>query len=361
VRYAFRVNSSAQIGAGHLVRCLALADRLRTAGGQVAFVVRPLPGSLEAQVAAAGFALARLPDEDLDETRYPWLGVPLAREIAESRAALARTGGADWLIVDSYGLDARWERAMRPQTSAVFAFDDLADRPHDVDGLLDQNDPNERAERYRALVPATARLFIGPRYAQLRAQFSAARSRLPSRDGTIRHVLVAFGSDTGDNTLTALEALGDVAPGLRVSVVLGRGAPGFETVAALVDARAGWVLHPHVESMAELMASADLALGAAGTSTWERCYLGLPAVAWAIADNQSVVLEPLAKADALIALPDERTRPAALRRTLVELMAAPERVRELGMQAAAVMAAHDRSVAALDAFLLQPPRREAPR
>jgi UDP-2,4-diacetamido-2,4,6-trideoxy-beta-L-altropyranose hydrolase len=351
VRLSFRVNSSSAIGTGHLMRSLALAAAL--GAEETLFVVRDLPGNVNDRIPAAGYRMIELSGADTDEAAYPWTGVPLEREIAESQAAFASDAPARWLVIDNYGLDARYERALRPYAGGLFAFDDLADRPHDVDALLDQTlvDGADPAQRYRSLVPPGARLFVGPDYVQLRAQFSAAKQTLAPRDGSVRSILIAFGSDDGAATLAALEATRDLGAG--VTVVLASSAPAFEGVAAAARARSEVTLIPHVEQMAALMAGHDLAIGAGGTSSYERAYLGLPAVVWAIAENQREVVAGLVRAGAAVTVGEPVTA-ESVRGTLAALCADPAAVRRLSAGALAMMAQRDRSVAELHAYLRAP-------
>ncbi len=348
---SFRVNSSAAIGTGHLMRSLALAAAL---GAENAlFVARDLPGNVNDRIRTAGHHLIELPGTNADEAAYPWLGVPLEREIAESQAALAGRAPARWLVIDNYGLDARYERALRPFAGGLFAFDDLADRPHDIDGLLDQTlvADGGAAERYRGLVAPATRLFVGPSYAQLRAQFVAAKRTVPPRDGRVRNILIAFGSDTGAATFVALEATRRLNVG--VTVVLAAAAEDYERVALAARARPEVTLIPYVEQMAELMAQHDLAVGAGGTSAYERAYLGMPAVVWAIAANQREVVDGLARAGAALAIAEPVTV-ESVRTALETLCADPAAVRRLSAGALAVMAERDRCVAELLGYLGAP-------
>lgn len=333
------------------MRSLALAGAL--GAREVLFVARDLPGNVNDRIPAAGYQLLELSGAGADEAAYPWIGVPLEREIAESQGAFAGREPARWLVIDNYGLDARYEGAMRPYAGGLFAFDDLADRPHDVDALLDQTPlgPAAASERYRSLVPAAARLFVGPNYVQLRAQFSAAKRTLAARDGRVRSILIAFGSDDGAATLAALEATRELTA--DVTVVLAPAAALYERVAAAVRERSDATLLPHVEQMAALMARHDLAIGAGGTSAYERAYLGLPAVVWSIAENQREMVEGFARARAAVSIAQPVTV-AAVRAELAALCADPAAVQRLSAGALAMMAQRDRSVAELHAYLRAP-------
>src|SRR5690606_10329914 len=210
----------------------------------------------------------------------------------------------DGLIVDHYALDASWESRVSPLTGWLAVLDDLADRPHECDILLDQNLHAAPESRYRGLVPEKCRLLLGPSYALLREEFAAARSRLGRNAGGIRRILVYFGgNDYVDNTLKALEALGMAGLGqVPVDVVIHGDHAGRSGIERHCASHKAATLHTHVEKMSELMIKADLAIGAGGTTSWERCCLGLPCLAVCVAENQTEVLDSLQGAGALIRL-----------------------------------------------------------
>lgn len=344
MRAAFRVDSSTRIGTGHLMRCLTLAEGLRAAGAESVFVCRELPGGAERLVRAAGFEVRLLsapgPGDvpDAAPAHAAWLGVAASIDAEQTSAALA-DAPLDWLVVDSYALDARWERAARAVARRVAVIDDLADRPHDCDVLLDQNLFEDAAERYLPLVPAHCLLLLGPRYALLREEFAAARRQRRERDGSVSRVLVYFGGgDPGNETAEAVEALRRLGvPGLAADVVVSPSNPHRAAIAEAAGRLPGAVLFGQTDRMAELMATADLALGASGTASWERCYLGLPSVVGAIADNQESVGEELGRSGATVYLGRE-PRAEAFESALRELLRDPERLRAMSERCLSLMA-----------------------
>jgi spore coat polysaccharide biosynthesis predicted glycosyltransferase SpsG len=185
----------------------------------------------------------------------------------------------------------------------------------------------------------------------LRDEFLIAGAAPRERDGRIRSVLVAFGSDGGAHTLRALAALAD-SGGVAVTVVTAAIDPALR---ALVE-RNGWTLQARVDDMAARLDAADLAIGACGTSAWERAYLGVPAIAWAIADNQREAVDGLVRAGAIATLAQPDT--GALAGLIAALRDDPARVRAMGTSARAIMRDHARATAELDAFLTAP--RPAP-
>ena len=227
-----------------------------------------------------------------------WLTVPWQRDAEETRALLLAIGQADVLVVDSYALDIAWEKELRPLTTRIFVIDDLANRSHDCDILLDQNFYRNREKRYLDLVPKTCRLLLGPQYALLRQEFYQAQANLRQRDGKLRRILLFYGgSDRTRETEKAIAALLKLRLfAVHVDVVVGGSNARSETVRALCEKQQGFQYHFQVANMAELMARADLSLGAGGTAMWERCFLGLPAIVTSIAENQFEICQDCAEA-----------------------------------------------------------------
>jgi len=311
MKVAFRADASIGLGSGHVMRCLTLADALQARGSQTRFLCRQQPGHLGDLIRSRGHALDWLPDSGADAE--------------DSAAALAADAPWDWLVVDHYALGADWEWAQRGLAKNILAIDDLADRAHGCDLLLDQN--LQETGRYDARLPADCRLLIGPRYALLRPQFAAARRRQAVRTGRVRRLLVFFGgADAGGETLkalAALELLGRNGP--EVDVVIGQANPYHVAIAAACRALPGAVLHRQVEDMARLMTAADLFLGAGGGSSWERCCLGLPALVLATASNQIAQSTALAQTGAQLYLgPARAVNATHLARALASLIDLPD-------------------------------------
>lgn len=312
-----RSDASARIGTGHVMRCLTLADRLRAEReAEVVFLCRELEGHLIPYIRSLGFEVNVLPkpdfqpelqipaDEAADTESAPrhadWLETHWSVDAAQTIGAIVegrRT--ADWLIVDHYALDRRYEEKVRPFVRKLMVIDDLADRPHACDLLLDQNWDGEEGFRYRELVEPGTRLLIGPRYALLREEFSEMRG-LVRRTGALRRVLVSFGGvDATGETAKTLEALRPLAAeGLELTVLAGRSNPRGAELADYCRSLPNARFHHHTDRVASMMLEADLAIGAGGSSTWERCCLGLPALLTAAAYNQESLSERTALAGA---------------------------------------------------------------
>jgi len=302
MRIAFRTDASLTIGTGHVMRCLTLADALHEQGASVRFICREHEGHPCDHLTARGYEVIRLPvgqtSPDSDGLAHAaLLGASWLEDAEATLAALARER-MDWLIVDHYALDVRWEMLMRPQVTRIMVIDDLADRYYDCDLLLDQNLSPSLHPSYRALTPPDCHHLLGPHYALLRPQFAETRHRLGQRDfdRRLRHLLVFLGgTDPHNETAKALAGIRLAnLPDLNVDVVIGSANPYQEQLTRRCKAIPNAQLHVQVDNMAALMARADLALGAGGSATWERCCLGLPTLGVILAENQAPIAQAVA-------------------------------------------------------------------
>lgn len=284
------------MGTGHVMRCMTLARALRQRGITVSFVSREIPGHLCDFVEDDGFAVCRLPREGAQAmalTETPdyarWLEATPVQDAVETGLAIAALNlPVDWLVVDHYALDRNWERSMRCFTRNIMVIDDLADRHHDCELLLDHNLYENMKTRYDGLIPSHTVKLLGPAFALLRAEFRAGRRNIKARSGVIERILVFFGgSDCGNVTTKVIEAIAlNRSKRLAVDVVIGINNPNRETIEAATAQLSSAKCHFNVRNMANLMIEADLCIGAAGGTTWERCCLGLPTMVVTVADNQ---------------------------------------------------------------------------
>lgn len=291
LKVAIRVDVSNQIGLGHFMRCLTLADFLAEEGALVCIIARHLPLYLREMLTSKGFELRLLSSQNspgrIDELRHAeWLGTSQYLDAQETISVLAGETW-HWLIVDHYALDARWEVMLRDSTEKLMVIDDIADRQHNCDLLLDQNLYTDMTSRYIGKVPTTCKLLLGPNYALLREEFHEARSWVKPRLGVVKRVLIFFGGVDSENcTGKAIEAISEITDyKFDVDVAIGIQHPHKEEIQSMC-ASYGYACHIQTNKMATLMANADLSIGACGSATWERCCMGLPTLVIALAFNQ---------------------------------------------------------------------------
>ena len=359
---AIRVDASLRIGNGHVMRCRTLALELRRRGVPIFFLCRRQPGDLIALL-KQDFKVLPLPERPSEDAERlagmqpdgSLLGCSQEQDAADSLQALRQSGinCCNWLVVDHYGLDSCWELNLRAACRNLMVIDDLADRSHICDLLLDQSLHEQPEVRYRRLVPHSCKLLYGPKNVILSPAFSKPQGGA-SRCGDVGHVIVFFGSNDCHNQVgIALNALGHF-PQLTAEVILG---PDHPHKAAVYDAASS---QPQIsvtntcDDMASAMMRADLALGVCGMAGWERCAMGLPSLVCVTAENQREDTFALHRLGAVEYVGDADELNAtnwvsAINRTLAN----PERVVRMGEAARDVVAGHRKNFERLANFLCE--------
>ena len=311
MRVAFRVDAAIWIGIGHVMRCLTLAEELHSKGVEVSFVCRGHVGQMGDVIMKRGFEVSILPSQNAERvisngvTDYSsWLGVTWQRDADETIDAISGNS-LDWLITDHYGIDHRWHERVRPYTQKIMAIDDLANRKLDCALLLDQTAGRRRSE-YQPLLPQYSHQLLGASYALLRPEFDELRQRaLDKRQGTesIQRILIFLGGvDSRGWTLQAIQSVANISwPSLpEVDVVISERSPHYTAVEGWIkESGFPFTLHADVPDMAQLMLDVDLAIGAGGTTSWERCALGLPTLLKVISKNQRQIANTLTEVGAV--------------------------------------------------------------
>jgi UDP-2,4-diacetamido-2,4,6-trideoxy-beta-L-altropyranose hydrolase len=318
-RILFVCDAGPTVGGGHVMRSLTLAHALEAKDASCSFLASP---------AVAHVLAAFAPDM----AQVPALsGEP--RDLA--KAAEAAT--FDAIVFDHYGLSEREHRAMN-QGWPVLVIDDLADRPLGADLLVDSG-PARRVGDYDGLLPDEARLLLGPSYAAVRPEFAGLReAALAWRGEPVGRVLVSLGlTDLDGITGRVVERLRPRIGEIGLDIVLGADAPSLPGLTKVARRDPRLTLHVDTPHMARLTAEADVAIGASGSSTWERCTLGLPSVLVILADNQRPAAEALAERGAALVV--DASAPdfdAALDRALRRLLTDADLRRDLAAKSAAI-------------------------
>lgn len=329
------------------MRCLALADALKARGHCCQFICRAHAGAYLQPLRHSGHLLSLLPPPSQplapNAPSSDWLSASTTADVDDSCAQLTQT--PDWLVTDHYAIDQRWQQRFRqrfPHTR-LFAIDDLANRPQEAELLLDQT-VGISAARYQGLVSSSCLLLLGSPFMLLRPEFKQWRQRALSRrqEQPVQRLLINLGgTDPAGLTLPLLKkclALTDCQP-LQFDVILSSSAPALASLRAFCQQQPRVQLHIDCQNVAPLLAAADLAIGAAGSSAWERCCLGLPSIQLVIADNQHEINQQLSQLGAVLAVDASRAGHNAIAEAtalMLQLLQQPQLRHSLSQRAAAV-------------------------
>lgn len=298
-RVLIRCDAGRSIGGGHVMRCLTLADALARSGIHVTFACSPETFDVVAPLTASGFPAVKLkapldPDE-ITAIDQHW----------------------DAMVIDHYQIGESEEVVLRRVASKMLVVDDLANRAHDCDILVDQS-PGRNSSDYSGLVGTNTVLCLGTSYALLRPEFANARPAtlaIRAKGKPVSRIFVSLGmSDIGGITAWAVKAVLEANLDAEIAVAVGSNAESLSELRALAAGDRRISLHLDSVDVCNLMASCDLAIGAGGMTSWERCCLGLPTILMVLADNQRESAQYLARAGgvSLVAARDNDDLIAAL-------------------------------------------------
>lgn len=290
----FRVDASITIGFGHVMRCLTLARSFRKCGMECIFVCANQKGNLFDEISKEFECILLIKNTDKGNID------PIAD--AEQLIGLVKTRfiKVSLLVVDHYALDKYWEELLSPYAERIFVIDDLANRKHQCDFLLDQN-YYKSLERYDTLVPKSTKTFLGPTFSILREEFSKLRGGLRRKPKPFKKILISYGGvDSYNFSLKSIKAVSSIQDRLfEINIVSGISNPHLDLLKLEIKAFKNVTLHIQANNMAELMKDADVCLGAGGATNWERLCLGLPSIIVSMAENQVNISQDL-DADGLV-------------------------------------------------------------
>ena len=313
MRVVFRVDASGDVGFGHLSRCINLAEVLRSRGNEVLFICREDEAKSFRALEDRLFATVLLPMLPVGETVNQ-------QEDAQQTIQALQGERPDWLVVDSYTLDKDWEQLLRPHVAKIAVIEDLSGREHDCDLLIDQNYSERSAASFEKFVPKTCELLLGPRFALIGDQFRKLR-RLKSKPAPELKRIFVFcgGSDPQNLTQQVIDEIScSELSNIAVDVVVGAQNKTFNREAAL-KLNANIEIHNAGGEFARIMSIADLAIGAGGTTSWERMCLGIPSIIASIAENQNSACEKLGRDGLINYLGTQPSlKPGAIRDAVVE-------------------------------------------
>lgn len=292
-RLIFRVDSGLKIGSGHLMRCITLANNLKKLIElECTFITRNNKGNFNEIIIQNGYDVLLLngPESSVGIDNYSeWLGTSQICDAEQTLFALKnnKIKNIDILVIDHYSLDHKWEGIFRSISNKLIVIDDLANRKHCCDVLLDQNIAPNFDTRYDTLIPVNSKKFLGISYCLLREDFLTAKTSIKART-ELRRVVIFFGGVDKDNaTLKLLIALQDKLEAFElIRVIVGKANPFKSQIKQFCKKHNNCDYLEQVSNMAEIFSKSDLAIGAGGATTGERIFLGLPSIVFSLADNQ---------------------------------------------------------------------------
>lgn len=314
LKIAFRVDAAFGIGTGHVLRCLTLASELAKAGNEIYFISRLHPGHLCDYIEQMGYPIFRLEapsvswdnqNQDCEVDYSTWLGAEYEAD-AESTVAYCRQEKIDAIFVDHYGIDEKWESLVKKSVDKILVIDDLANRAHNCDWLIDQTYGRNYSD-YEHFLPGETSVLLGGAYALLRSEFANARKTSLYRSRkSVQQILITMGGIDPDNVTSKILdwlTMSSLPDTTKIIIVLSKNAVWIDALKKqlptnrfCVDLRLG------VSNIAELMSQSDLSIGAGGTTAWERCALGLPTIQYVLAENQRFIAKTLSSRRVIIPL-----------------------------------------------------------
>lgn len=317
LKILFRADASIQQGTGHIMRCLVIADELKKRGHDCIFLTQPFLPNFVAQIEDRQHRLVFLTKNKMDLTHFPkndeylmWLGRTIVQDAMETLDVI-RSVCPDIVISDHYAIDATWMNIINSDATKTVIIDDLANREHCCDILIDQNF-GRTPEQYEALVSRNTKILAGAEYIFIKDDFKNSRvlaqrnrlNRLPKRLN-----ICMGGTDKDNSTYSVLKTVAqlDCFKSWSIDIVLRSASPHVHTLREYVrNQKRDIKLHLDVKDMASLFSNADLAIGAGGVTLWERCCMGLPTVLLTIADNQIPAAQAMTRTGAVVYAADIR-------------------------------------------------------
>ncbi len=283
----FRADSGDTVGWGHTIRCFALAKKFQEKNFKISFIVKKYPNHISNFLEKQGFDIFYL-----NNKQYYWKS-----DAKQTQKIIQKIGDVDFLIVDNYRLKIKWEKFLKPHVKKLIVIDDMTLRNHECDLLLDQNYYENIEKLYSKLIPKECRLLIGPKFALIRDEFYQKRKKRKKRDGEINRILVSFGgSNYIDDIIKTMNGIKGLKNNkIKVDLLIPNLNKDDMKIQKLFSKFVNITIHHKNFNMSELMNQADLSIGAGGSSTWERCCLGLPSIVSIFAKNQLQLTEEMAK------------------------------------------------------------------
>ena len=299
MKILIRTDASVKIGTGHVFRCLTLANILKDRGCKVTFCLIDISNSLNNKIVDLGHDLKLLPTNKILNKYHPEEEWVKKDQINDCEMAIdVCQSFYDLVIIDHYGLSIFWEKHSKKFAKKILVIDDLLTRKHKCDFFLNQNLGFEISD-YNLLINNSCISFFGPQYAILREEFTKSKdSSLRRKESKTKNkIMISMGGADVDNvTKKILQIIGklNLQTSFEIDVILGSANPWIKEVALfLKELKVNTKLHIDTQEISQIMSESDIAIGAGGSTSWERCCLGLPSIIISLAENQIAISKSL--------------------------------------------------------------------
>ncbi len=286
-----RVDTSPEIGTGHILRCVGLADELRNTFDKIIFLSRKTTRSIIEIILKNGFEVSTI---DTPIKKSLKNNSKLNNELETiGNLLIPYKENLNFLLIDHYDISSNYESSLRKIFKKIFVIDDLANRQHDCDLLIDQNYYKDLTNRYLKLVSKNTITLLGPKYVILRSEFRNSKKINYKKNTFPKRILISFGGSDPTNecekVLNAIFSLKNKQ--FVITAVTGIHNKNFKQLKKQFGGNDNTKILNHTNNFNELLLNSDLCFGAGGTTTWERLYLGLPSIVTIISSDQKESIE----------------------------------------------------------------------
>ena len=294
-----RVDSGSDVGLGHVMRCFALAEVIKNMNFNVYFISKGIEGNVIKNVENYGYKVFRIDSKAIKSSKSHW-----KMDAVKTTKIIQRfKNEKNLLLVDNYELSNMWETWLKLVVDKIIVIDDFLNRSHNCDLFIDQNLHTGKIDRNKKYSKNCKKL-LGPKYALLRNEFAENRKNVKNRSGKINRILISFGgSDEKNQTLISLKAIKKLAEEkINVDVIVGEPNKNKTKIKKICSSMENLTYYQQPKNIAKIMKRADLAIGAGGIITWEKCCLGLPSIVSIVSKNQEDAVNAVSKKGCLINL-----------------------------------------------------------
>lgn len=306
-----RTDASIAIGTGHVMRCLALAQAWQDVGGSAVFAMAESTPAVKARLVSEGLSVVAISGE---------VGSP---EDARQTRAVAEEANANWIVADGYRFESKYQRTLKDGGQRLLVLDDYGHSDHyTADVVLNQN--VLASERQYARREPYTRLLLGSTYALLRREFLAWRDWKRVITPLCRRLLIMMGGSDPENVTAKVIEASLQFESLEKIVVVGGSNPHWSNLGKLSAHDKSIMLLKNADDMPKLMAEADVAISAAGSTCWELCFMALPSLLIDVAGNQTTVARELDRLGCAVHLGNQKVKRATISANLQRVADSPE-------------------------------------